>query len=217
VTLKRSPGFSTYVAALVLIVITMSLSFIVYQGVRSFAPEKQDQDVTFVNRVVSLPNQDGELLLVSVNASEPVTPAAIEVQGQSSESGVLYLGQNGSYGSLGASLCLSGATTFFSVHSNATGLLQVQSNGQAWIDGHLVSSLEVPSGWNEIMITDASSCSVVTPDGKVISSPGSEVSGFPVMGSLPENTLTFYVPSDGSGTASQILLVFAGGGVDQIE
>ncbi|MDA4122316.1 MAG: hypothetical protein OK456_03945 [Thaumarchaeota archaeon] len=215
--MKRSPAFSTYVAALVLIVIAMSLSFVVYQGVRSFAPEKQDQDVTFVNRVVTLPNQGGELLLVLVNASELVTPAALEVQGQSSEGGVLYLGQSGSYGSLGASLCLSGGTTFFSVHSNASGLLQVQSNGQSWIDGHLVSSLSVSSGWNEVMITNATSCSVVTPDGSVIFGPGSEVSGFPVTGTLPASSLNFYVPSDGSGTDSQILLVFAGGGVDQID
>ncbi len=59
VTLKRSPAFSTYVAAIVLIVITMSLSFVVYQGVKGFAPQKQDQDVTFVNRVVTLPEQEG--------------------------------------------------------------------------------------------------------------------------------------------------------------
>ncbi len=215
-TLKRSRGFSGYVAALVLVVITMSLSYVVYEGVRGFDPDKQGQEGAFANQVLLLQGSPDDVLRVVVNSSQRETPVALEVDGASSQDGVLYLDGTGRYGAAPSSLCLPAATTFFSAYAQTAGLLQVRSNGQAWIDGHRAASLSVPIGWNEIMISDASSCMVVTPSGATVSGPGPGVSGVPVTGAVPSTSFTLYVPSGGLPGLSQMLLVFSDGGYDQI-
>jgi hypothetical protein len=138
------------------------------------------------------------------------------VDGVSSQDGVLYLDGSGNYGTTPSSLCLQGATTFFSVFAQSAGLLQVQSNGNAWIDGHWAASLAVASGWNEVMISDASSCAVVTPSGATVSGPGPGVSGLPMTGVIPSLSFTLYVPSSGSPDLSQLLVIFSDGGYDRI-
>jgi len=216
VTLKRSRAFSSYVAALVLVVITMSLSYVVYEGVRSFSPDKQGLEGTFANQLLLLQGSPDDVLQVKVNSSRLETPVALEVDGASSRNGVLYLDGAGRYGATPSSLCLPAATTFFSVYSQAAGRLLVQSDGQAWIDGHWASSLYVTSGWNEVMISDASSCSIVTTSGATVSGPGAAVSGLPITGSVPSASFILYVPSGGPSNPSQLLLVFDDGGYDQI-
>jgi hypothetical protein len=215
-TPMRSRAFSSYVAALVLVVITMSLSYVVYEGVRSFNPGEQGQDGSFANQVVLLQGSPYDVLQVTVNSSRLETPVALEVDGASSQDGVLYLDGAGHYGSTSSSLCLSGATTFFSIYSRTAGLLQVQTDGQAWIDGHRASSLSASIGWNEVMISDASSCFVVAPDGATLSGLGAGVSGVPITGSYPSATFTLYVPSGGPAGLSQLLIVFDDGGYDRI-
>jgi hypothetical protein len=214
--LQRSRAFSGYVAALVLVVITMSLSYVVYEGVRSFDPDKQGQGGTFANQVLLLQGSPDDVLRVTVNSSEPETPVALEVDGASSQNGVLYVDGAGHYGIAPSSLCLSGATTFFSVYAQTAGLLQVRSDGQAWVDGRWGASLPVTIGWNEVMISDASSCSVVTPNGTTVSGPGAGVSGVPVTGTVPSTSFALNVPCSGPSGLSQLLLVFSDGGYDQI-
>jgi hypothetical protein len=214
--MKRSRALSGYVAALVLVVITMSLSYVVYEGVRSFDPDKQGQEGTFANQVLLIQGSPDDFLRVTVNSSQPETPAALEVDGASSQSGVLFLDGAGRYGTAPSSLCLPGATTFFSVYAQTPGLLQVRSDGEAWIDGRWAASLSVAIGWNEVMISDASSCFVVTPDGARVSGPGAGVSGIPVTGVVPSASFTLYVPSGGPAALSQLLLVFDDGGYDRI-
>lgn len=212
---RSSPGLSSYVATLILVVISLSLSYVVYEGVRSFDPGKQQEDATFTNQLLLLPGSPQDILLVTVNASQQETPAALEAGSAISSQGLLYLTTSGSYGTLSASLCTAGATTFFSVFSATPGILQVQSNGESWIDGRWANSLAVASGWNEVMISNASSCLVVMPDGVTASGLEEQVSPVPIIGTLTSNTFRFYLPTEGSGPGS-LLLVFDDGGYDSV-
>lgn len=200
--MRRSKGVSTFVASLLLVGISLSLSCVVYEGVSRLAPPRQ---LVFENRLDSLPGNP-ELLQITVNASSPAQPTALVVGNSSSTTGILFF--NGTnYGTAGQ-LCSPGATTFFSVYSG-TGTLRAVGDGRAWIDGYWTSALTVQTGWHEVMFEDSSSCSVIDTDGLVVSYPGPDVSSVPVTGSLPSASLDFYLPS--VGDAHQLLLVFPEG------
>lgn len=200
--MRRSRGVSTFVATLVLVSISLSLSYVVYEGVSRLTPAKQ---LVFENQINQLPGNPS-LFQVTVNASSPAQPSALVVDNSSSTLGILYF-DGTRYGTT-SRLCYAGATTFFSVYSGS-GTLQARGNGRSWIDGYWTSSLVVQPGWHEVMFANSSSCSVVDTDGLVISSPGPNVSSVPVPGSLPSASLSFYVPSDGD--RHQIILVFPEG------
>jgi hypothetical protein len=199
--MSRSRGVSTFVATLLLVSISLSLSFVVYEGVSRIAPPQQS---VYTNRISQVGGSEG-LVEVWVNSSSPGSPLAFEAGGASSQSGVLYF--NGTaYGSTDR-FCQSNATTFFSVHTGA-GVLSVASNGRSWIDGRWTSSLEVRSGWHELMFADASSCSVTAPGGQEVTYPSGSVSTVPLIGALPSSQFELYVPT--AGPAGPFLMVFSG-------
>lgn len=204
--MRRSKGVSTFVATLVLVTISLSLSYVVYEGVSRLAAPRQ---VVYSNSVATLPGSP-DMADVTVGVSSPSQPLALVVGNASSSSGVLFF--NGA--SYGASdqLCSPGTTTFFSVFTGA-GTLQLAGNGRAWIDGYWTSSLPVQAGWQEVMFSGSSSCSVVDTNGLPVTYGSSDLSSVPLTGSVPSAQLSFYVPSDGA--TPQILLVF-NGGYDQV-
>jgi hypothetical protein len=199
--MTRSKGVSTFLATLILVSITLSLSYVVYEGVSRIAPPQQDIFTNEVNQIGGAP----ELLQLVVNASSPGAPLAFEAGSASSQAGVLYF-DGTRYGTT-QHLCLANGTTFFSVHTG-NGVLSAASNGRTWIDGYWTDTLAVQPGWHEVMFYGASSCSVTEPDGTIAAYPGGGVSTLPIMGGLPASSFVLYVPADGS--ASSFLMVFDG-------
>lgn len=202
--MRRSAGVSSFVATLIIVMISLSLSYVVYQGVRGFSLGK-GQD-TFSNQTTLLQGSP-DILQVVVNSSQATTPLAFEVDSASSKSGILYFDGSG-YAST-PSLCVAGGTTFFSLFAASTGTVQVSSNGVSWIDGHLTASLPAQPGWNEVMISGASSCSVSGPGVGEATYPSAAISAVPLLGSAPSNGFAFYLPAEGTGPS--MLVVFDGG------
>jgi len=199
--MTRSKGVSTFLATLILVSITLSLSYVVYEGVSRIAPPQQD---IFTNQISQIGGSP-ELLQMVVNSSSPGAPLAFEAGGASSQAGVLYF-DGTRYGTT-QHLCLANGTTFFSVHTGY-GVLSAGSNGRTWIDGYWTDTLAVQAGWHEVMFSGASSCSVTEPDGTIAAYPGKDISTLPIMGTLPASSFVLYVPADGS--ASSFLMVFDG-------
>lgn len=206
--MKRSRGVSTFVATLILVAISLTLSYVVYQGVRSFS--SGGGAPTFENQVTLLQGTP-DILRLAVNSSQQSTPLSLEAESASSQSGILYFDGSG-YGAT-SSLCLPTATTFFSVYAASAGNIQITSDGRSWIDGQWATSLMVQPGWHEVMISDASSCDLTTPGAPAVAYPSKTVSGVPLVGASPSDSFTFYVPTDGSD--DPLLIVF-NGGYDQI-
>jgi hypothetical protein len=189
------------VATLILVSITLSLAYVVYEGVSRFAPPEQDVFTNQVSQVGGSP----ALVLVVVNASSPGTPLAFEAGAASSQVGVLYF--DGTRYGTSHQLCLANATTFFSVYTG-DGVLRAAGNGRAWIDGYWTDALEVRSGWQEVMFADASSCTVTGPDGTAVAYPDADISALPIMGALPSSSFVLYVPT--GGLSGSFLMVFDG-------
>ena len=200
--MRHSKGVSTFLATLLLVSITLSLSYVVYESVSRISPPAQ---MVFTNQLVQVGGNVG-LVLVSVNSSELGTPVAFQAGDVTSNSGILYFDGVG-YGAT-HQLCLANATTFFAVHTT-TGTLQARSNGTNWIDGQLTSALDVGAGWHEVVFSDSSSCSVTLPGGLPATYPSGEVSTLPLMGALPSHSYQLYVPTGGS--VGTLALVFNGG------
>lgn len=194
-------GVSTFVATLVLVSIALSLSYVVYEGVSKIAPPEQE---VFTNQLYQVGGPLG-LVQIVVNSSAPGSPLAFEADGSSSQSGILYYNGTG-YGTTNG-LCLAGATTFFSIMTGS-GTFTAASNGDAWIDGRWTDSMVVQPGWQEVMFSDASSCTVTLPDGQSPVFPGPNVSAVPMMGNVPSSTFDLYVPAGSS--EGPFLLVFDG-------
>ena len=201
--MRRSKGVSSFVASLILVAISLSLAFFVYEGVSRFAPPRVD---VFSNQLTNVGGTPS-LVEAQVNASSEGAPLALEADDASSHSGILYLNGTG-YGTT-QQLCLPNATTFFSVYTPSSGLLQTSSSGKAWIQGQWTSSLNVGPGWHEVMFSDASSCQVSGPTGGEFSFPSPDVSTVPVVGSFPSSTFVLYIPTD--GLHHSLVLVFEGG------
>ena len=201
--MRRSRGISGFVASLVLVAISLSLAYVVYEGVSRLAPPKQQ---VFSNQALIL---DGtpEIEQVQVNASTATVLQALEVDDSSSHAGILYF-DGTTYGSA-QRLCLPGATTFFSVFTATSGILRASGNGRTWIDGQWTGSLGVAPGWHEVMFSDASSCQVTSPGGSGLSFPGGDVSTVPFIGSGPSASFGSSIPTD--GLKHSLVLVFDGG------
>jgi hypothetical protein len=199
--MRRSKGVSTFVATLVLVGIALSLSYVVYEGVSTIAPPEQE---VFTNQVNQVGGPQGIVQIV-VNASSPGSPLAFEAGGSSSQSGILYFDGAG-YGTTHG-LCLAGATTFFSILTGS-GTITTTGNGESWIDGQWTDSLVVRAGWQEVMFSNASSCTITMPGGRTAVFPGADVSPIPLIGSVPSSAFDLYVPA-GSSTGP-FLLAFDG-------
>ena len=201
--MRRSKGVSGFVASLILVAISLSLSVVVYEGVSRFAPPREE---VFSNQLTDLGGAP-PIVEAQVSASSVGAPQALEADEASSNSGILYFDGTG-YGTA-QQLCLPNATTFFSVYTASSGLLQASSSGNAWIQGEWTTSLAVGPGWHEVMFSDASTCQVSGPGGSEYSFPGPDVSSVPVVGSVPSNTYALYIPTD--GLHHSFVLVFEGG------
>jgi flagellin-like protein len=201
--MRSSSGVSGFVATLILVAITLSLSYMVYEAVSSMTPPRQE---IFTNQVLDL-GGNPEMVEVKVNASAPASPQAFEADDASSQAGLLYF--NGTAYGTTTQLCLPGATTFFSVFASSAGLLQATSNGQVLIDGQYSSSLPVNQGWHEIVIIDATTCQVTAPDGEELTFPSAMVSGVPLVGPVPSGSFLAFVPTD--DFSHSLVFVFDGG------
>jgi hypothetical protein len=199
--MRRSKGVSTFVATLILVSITLSLSYVVYEGVSRIATPEPE---VYTNQVSQIGGSPG-LAEVIVNASSPATPVAFETAGVSSQTGVLFF--DGTRYGTSNQLCMTNATTFFSVLTGS-GVIRADGNGKAWIDGYWVDSLDVQAGWQEVMFSDASSCTVTLASGSDAAYPGADVSTLPIIGELPSSSFVLYVPSTGS--LGSFLMVFDG-------
>jgi len=208
--MRRSRGVSGFVATLLLVSISLSLSYVVYQGVSRLSPPSE---AVFSNQSMSLGGSP-EVVQFQINASSATTLRALEADDASSGSGVLYF--NGTaYGS-SPRLCAPGATTFFSVHASSSGPLAASAAGGAtWIDGHRTSSLVVGPGWHEVMFSDAAVCQVTLPGATtpLVSFPGPGLSAVPFSGASPSTGFLLWVPTD--GRAHSLVLV-SDGGVDRL-
>jgi flagellin-like protein len=200
--MRRSRGISPFIATLILVAIALSLSYAVYEGVSRLAPPKT---VVYSNQVLTIGGSPA-IEKIQVNASSSSVLQAVEADSVGSPSGILYF-DGTDYGTT-HQLCLAGATTFFSVLASTPGRIEVASSGQVWIDGVSTDSLPVTPGWQEVMISDASSCSV-TSDGQSLTYPGEQVSTIPIIGSASSTNFTLYLPTDGTGHS--LVLVFDGG------
>jgi len=201
--MRRSRGIGGFVATLVLVTITLSLSYVVYEGVSRFSAPKE---VVFSNQALTLAGTP-EILEVEVNSSSPTVPQVLQADDASSSAGILDF--NGTTYGTTDQLCLAGSTTFFSVYASTAGLLQATASGRVWIDGYWTSSLRVTTGWHELMFSDASRCTVIPPDGSPVSVTGRDVSSLPLIWSVPSEAFTAFVPTEGA--RHSLVLVFDGG------
>jgi hypothetical protein len=148
-------------AAVLIAAITIALSFFVYSQIHYSVT----QESVYSFRTYSVFGNPS-LLYIEINSSSPSPLSELRVDQASSLSGILAL-EGSSYGTI-SSLCGPGTTTFFSV-STTSGLLKVSADGPAWIDGSEETASPVDAGIHEVIIADASSCTVTLPDGGVVS------------------------------------------------
>lgn len=200
---RRSKGVSTFMATMILVSISLTLSYVVYEGVSRISPPAQE---VFTNQETTIGGVGG-LVHITVTASSADSPLDFLAGNASSSNGILYF-DGTEYGTT-QRLCLAGATTFFDVYTTS-GDLSIQSNGASWVDGGWTNGLVVTPGWHEIMFTDSTTCSIVLPDGTAVVYPGRYVSSIPLIGTLPSDTFDLYVPG-GSLTSGPFVLVFDGG------
>jgi hypothetical protein len=167
------------------VAVTIALSALVSSHLQ-YAPRPEP---VFAASSMEIPGTTS-LYILGINSSSPSQPVQVTVDSSSSTGGVLALTQSG-FVSIG-SLCASGDTTFFSARTSQ-GLLSVSSDGQVLIDGVSGPSLAVKAGWHEVIVGDASSCSLSAPGGLVL------VYGSPYISTVPRvqsgnNSFSFIVP-----------------------
>ncbi len=210
--MKSRPAIAQYEATVVLVVISLSLASVLYDGLRR--ESTLDPQPLFANTLTLLGGTPA-IERLEVNSSSATTLTSLALDEASSADGVLAF--NGSAYSTTTSLCEAGETTFFSVLSPQVGTLQVATNGQAWVAGMLGAQASVSSGWQEVMIQSGTSCTLTLPGGVAVQGPwipSSQVlSSIPAAGALSGTAFTIYFPSGGG---SHSLLVTSSGGFDDV-
>lgn len=177
-------------SGLLIVAVTLAVSYFVYAEVR-FPVQREPVYSEGSYSVYGTP----AFLHLQVNASASSQAAQFAIDEASSSDGVLALSQ-GAYVT-GQSLCGEGVTTFFSVNTTA-GVLSVNSTGPAWVNGVEGSSANVSAGWNEVAISNSSSCAVTLPGGQLAEYPSPEVSAMPRVGDGSISFL-FLVPYETDG------------------
>jgi hypothetical protein len=210
--MKSRPAIAQYEATVVLVVVSLSLASIVYDGLRresSIAPQP-----LFANTLTLLGGSPA-IERLEVNSSAATTLTSLALDEASSATGVLAF--DGSAYSTTKSLCEEGATTFFSVLASQAGTLAVATDGQAWVAGTVGPETSVFPGWQEVMIQSGTTCTITLPGGQVVQGPwnaSSDVlSSLPAVGALAGTAFTFYLPSGGG---SHSLLITTSGGFDDV-
>lgn len=210
--MRRRGAIAQYEATIVLVVISLSLASVVYAGLRR--ESRLEPSPLFVNGETDIGGSP-PIERLEVNSSSTTTVSSLSLDAASSTKGVLEF--NGSAFSTTTSLCGVGMTTFFSVFAAQAGTLEVSTNGGSWVSGVWGKSVSVASGWQELMIKDATSCVVTLPGGQTVPtqwSPASPlVSSIPIEGTLTGTAFTVYVPSGGG---AHRLLITSSGGFDDV-
>lgn len=177
-------------SALVVVAVTLALAYAAYAQAR-FPVSPQPVYTVASNVIYGSPS----MLLLRVNSSAPSSVVGLSLDGASSFSGVLELRGSG-YGTT-HSLCNLGVTTFFSVYSGA-GVLSIEDNGLTWIDGNSSDALPVVQGWHEVIISNASTCTVTLPGGQVSEYPSDLLSTVPLQQPGPQS-FVFLIPCSNFG------------------
>ncbi|MDA4122182.1 MAG: hypothetical protein OK456_03260 [Thaumarchaeota archaeon] len=211
--LIRSRGaIAQYEATIVLVVISLSLASVVYAGLKR--ESHVEPSSLFVNGQTDIGGSPS-IELLEVNSSAETTLSSLSLDAASSTTGVLEF--NGSAYSTTSSLCGAGVTTFFAVLAPQAGTLEVSTNGRSWVSGTWGESVNVNSGWQEVMVQDGTSCVVTLPGGQTVptqwSAASALVSSIPIEGSLSGTAFTVYVPSGGGAHS---LLITSSGGLDDV-
>ncbi len=208
--MKSRAGIAQYEATIVLVVISLSLASVVYTALRR--ESGLEPTPLFVNTETAI-GGDPAIERLEVNSSSATTVSSLSIDSASSTTGVLEF--NGSAYSTTTSLCGAGVATFFSVFASHAGELQVATNGESWISGTWGGSVNVTSGWQEVMIQGGTFCNITLPGGQTVPSQWSPtssiVSSVPIEGSLTGTAFTVYVPSGGGAHS---LLITSSGGFD---
>jgi hypothetical protein len=188
----------------VIVAVTLALSYLVYSAMRTQTTGVDSSPPVLSSRSYSVYGTQS-LRFLQVNSSVPTNVYAVEVDNASSIAGFLDLTHVG-YG-VARTLCIEDGVTFFSVYSSTNGLLNVSTNGTAWIDGRSGSSTDVSPGWHEVMLSDSENCSVTLPDGQTIGPGSTDVSPIPMIaggGPGEGRSFEFIFPYDGSGHTATI-------------
>lgn len=200
----RRRATSESFGAVLIVAITLALSGIVYTVVHVSLDEEPPYSIQSYS-VYGSPS----FVYVRINSSAAPVLDEVQIDRASSSDGILSL-DSGGYMAL-RTLCSLNATTFFSVDSPA-GVLSVNSNGRAWIDGTEGGSATVPSGWNEIVIAGASGCSLTLPGGEVVSYPSPLLSPIPISEQGADSILIVVPCTTGGHTLTATLA----GAIEQI-
>lgn len=210
---RRGRAIAQYEATVVLVVISLALAAVVYQGMRGLA--RTSPEPVFVAAVTPLGGALG-IERVVLNASTATTVSSLSVDSASSGSGVLALDSAGY--SVSSSLCGPNLTTFFSVLAPQAGTLAVSSDGESWVSGTWGGSVAVSEGWQEVIIQDAASCTVTLPGGATVPSQWKESAGalssVPVEGALSGTGFAFFIPT---GQGEHRVLITTNGGFTDVE
>ncbi len=193
---------------LLIVAMILALSYFIYSQVQR--PDTSGHIVyhNAIRKVFGSPS----FALLGINSSGPDKVLELDVDQASSADGILSL-EGSSYTTI-HSLCTPDGISFFSVYAPLSGDLSINVGGQAWIDGYLAKSTHVGAGWHELIISHASTCTIILPGGLLLSSVTSSVSSIPVIGQLASATFRLYLPFEGA--RHQINVVF-NGGIDVIE
>jgi hypothetical protein len=210
--MRTHAAVAQFEATIMLIVISLSLASVVYSSLKR--ESSLQTEPVFVSEETQI-GGNPEVERVEVNSSSSATISSLSVDAATSAAGVLAYGASG-YSTV-RSICGAGETTFFSVLVPEGGTLQVAANGGSWIAGARGASSTVSAGWQEVMIANATTCSVTLPGGAVVQeqwAPGSSnVSTIPAEGSLSGTAFVFYVPG---GAGSHTMLITSSGGFDSV-
>ncbi len=210
--MRSRPGIAQYEATIVLVVISLSLASVVYEGLRR--ESTLEPQPLFVNEETPIGGSP-VVERVEVNSSSATTLSSFSIDASSSTQGIIAFG--GSSYSLVKSLCAPGVTTFFSVMASQSGALDVSTDGESWVSGQWGDSVSVSPGWQEVMIQSGTSCTVTLPGGRTVPSQWSPssalLSSIPTQGALAGTSFTFYVPVGGG---SHSLLIASSGGLDDV-
>jgi hypothetical protein len=211
--MRRRRAVAQYEATMVLVVVSLSLASVAYAGLRrelSLEPRP-----VFVNSETAV-GGDPPIERLQVNSSGATVVASVGVDSADSAHGVLSF--DGSGYSTSDALCRAGTTTFFSVFARQAGVIEVATDGRAWVSGSWGSDVSVSGGWHEVMVQGGSTCSVTLPGGAQV--PPSWDASSPVLSSIPiegaRNGTSFllYLPV---GDGPHSVLLVTGGGFDQLE
>ncbi len=193
---------------LLIVAMILALSYFIYSQVPRPDPSGHLVYHNTIHEFFGSPS----FALLGINSSGLDKVVELDVDQASSADGILSL-VGSSYTTI-HSLCTLDGATFFSVYTPLSGELSISAGGQSWIDGYLAKSIPVDAGWHELIISHASTCAIVLPGGRVLSSVTSSVSSIPIIGQLTSATFRLYLPFEGA--RHQINIVF-NGGIDVIE